>query len=127
MQLKSTAFFASSAVADVLTASSAPAASPASAACCNCDGLSEGVPPAGSLSSVAMLRSLLYLLFGETVHRRRRDAEHRAIEIELPAMMTLVLDHGPQPLPPAQLRAARRHPLAIEVASADPGEDRIGP
>src|ERR1044071_3896148 len=94
MQLKMTAFFASSAVADVLTASSALVASPASAACCNCDGLSEGVPPpAGLPSSDAMLRSLLYLLFGETVHRRRRNVEHRAIEIELPAMMHRSEEH----------------------------------
>src|ERR1051325_1231895 len=63
-QLKITAFFGSSGVAGLLTASNA--ASAASGA----DGFSGGL-----LSSVAM-RSLLDLLFGETVHRRCRDVEN---------------------------------------------------
>src|SRR6187200_2419533 len=68
MQLKMTARFASSDVAEVLTASNAAPVSPAAAAC------SSEVSSGGLFSSD--IRSLPYLLFGETVYRRCRDVEY---------------------------------------------------
>src|SRR6185436_6343140 len=113
-----TAFFASPGAADVLTASNAAWGSVAAAFSVSGDSEAGGF----SLSFSGM-RSLLHLLFGETVHRRSRDLKYRAVKVELSAMMHFVLDHGPQPLADAQLRAARRHARSLEILAGEGAKD----
>src|SRR5215212_11350796 len=69
------------------------------------------------------LAPLLHLFLGEPVQRRRLDAEDREVEVDLPPVVDLVLDHRAQPLADAQLGAARRDALRVEVGIAQGAED----
>src|SRR4029450_13595510 len=58
--------------------------------------------------------ALKKLLFRQTVKRRRAHAEHREHEVELSAMMNLVLDHRAKPLPRRDARPRWCRAPAVE-------------
>src|SRR5262249_42280658 len=67
--------------------------------------------------------ALAHLLRCEPVDRRRLDAEHGELEIQLAAVMNLVLDHQAQPLSDRDRRAAGRFALAMQIGIGQPPED----
>src|ERR1700757_2459451 len=65
--------------------------------------LAPAIPP-HEITKAAVRRltphaPLPHLLRSQPVQRRRLHPQHRQIQINLPAMMRLMLDHRPQPLP----------------------------
>src|SRR6266542_2226141 len=62
-------------------------------------------------------------LRGEAVQRRAGDAEHAEVDVDLPAMMDLVLGQRAQPLPDAELRAGGGHAFLLQLFVGEGGED----
>src|SRR5438552_11106994 len=56
-----------------------------------------------------------YFFRGQSVQRRRGDADHAEHQIDLRAMMHFVLDHRAQPLPHRDRRARGRDAFRFEI------------
>src|ERR1043166_6101105 len=68
------------------------------------------------------------LFGGQAIDGRSRHSPHRQHEIDLPAMMRLVLDHGAKPFPGRDRRAGGRAALRGEILIGQRREDcaRLG-
>src|SRR4030095_851066 len=77
-------------------------------------------------TSIALDRSFANLFRGQAEDRRRRHLKHVEHQVDLPAVMHLVLDQRAQPFPRRDRYACRRMALPFEVGVAQAADDRLG-
>src|SRR3712207_1206117 len=69
-----------------------------------------------------------HLFRREPIERWPLESQYRQIRVDLSPVMNLMLDHGPEPLPHRQLRAAGSHALPLQIRGRQTSEDlhRLG-
>src|SRR5262249_34847435 len=83
-----------------------------------------GGPPPETLFRRQRQTPLAHLLGGQTINRRRRDIEHRELQVKLSTVVDLVFDHQAQPFPDRDRRASGSFALAREIGVVEPAENR---